>query len=119
MMRVGRLRRSDPSHPIVFLFLNLPFGVMSGYVTVTLGYLLSQGGVGTDQVAELIAVSVIPHTWKFLWAPIVDTTLSRKAWYVLTAMVSAVGIFAIGVPPANASSLRLLKWVVLVANVAL
>ena len=71
------------AHPFVFLVLILPFGVMSGYLTVTLAYLLSQAGMSVEQVAELVAVSFIPQTWKFLWAPIADTTLTRKTWYVM------------------------------------
>jgi len=31
-------------HPSVFLFLLLPYGVTSGYVTVTLGALLAKAG---------------------------------------------------------------------------
>jgi MFS transporter, PAT family, beta-lactamase induction signal transducer AmpG len=54
-------------------------------------------------------------TWKFLWAPIVDTTLSQTKWYLLAAVTTAVGIFAIGVIPANRSSLPVLAAVMLTA----
>jgi PAT family beta-lactamase induction signal transducer AmpG len=67
-----------PAHPIVFLFLIAPFGAMSGYLTVAVAYLLSQAGLSVEQIAEVIAVSYLPQTWKFLWAPIADTTLTRK-----------------------------------------
>ena len=86
MKRMSAARRT---HPIVFLVLILPFGVMSGYLTVAVAYLLTKAGVSVEQIAELIAVSFIPQTWKFLWAPLADTTLSRKTWYVLAAIVSA------------------------------
>ena len=66
------------AHPIVFLFLILPFGTMSGYLTVAVAYRLSRAGLGVDQIAGLVAVAFIPQTWKFLWAPVVDTTLGRK-----------------------------------------
>jgi MFS family permease len=106
------------AHPIVFLVLILPFGVMSGYLTVAVAYLLTKAGVGVEQIAELIAVSFIPQTWKFLWAPVADTTLSRKTWYVLAAIVSAAGIYLIGAVPATAGSIVVLYAVVLVSNVA-
>ena len=106
------------AHPIVFLFLILPFGAMGGYLTVAVAYRLSQAGLGVDQIAELVAVAFIPHTWKFLWAPVVDTTLGRKKWYLLGAIFSAIGIFAIGALPATAQSLPMLYVVVLLANLA-
>ena len=109
---------SDAPHPAVFLFLMLPFGVMSGYLTVTVVYLLTQAGVSVEQSAALVALSYVPHTWKFLWAPIVDTTLSRKRWYLLSAGVTAVGIYATGAMPADESSLPLLTAVVLISNLA-
>ena len=43
------------SHPIIFLLLILPFGIVSGNLTVTLAYTLSQAGVTTTLIAELIA----------------------------------------------------------------
>ena len=105
-------------HPVVFLVLILPFGVMGGYLAVTIVYLLTQTGVGVDESAALVALSYIPHSWKFAWAPLADTTLSRRAWYVLAAIVSAVGIYATGAVSATAASMPLLIAVVLISNVA-
>jgi PAT family beta-lactamase induction signal transducer AmpG len=105
-------------HPVVFLILILPFGVMGGYLTVTIVYLLTQAGVPVEASATLVALSYIPHTWKFAWAPIPDTTLSRKTWYLLAAGVSAVGICVTGIIPTAEESLPLLTGVVLIANVA-
>ena len=100
------------------MVLILPFGAMSGYLTVTVAYTLSQAGLSVEQVAELVAVSFIPHTWKFLWAPIADTTLARKTWYLLASVVSGVGIYATGAIPASAGNMMPLYTVVLVSNVA-
>src|SRR5207244_11910572 len=105
-------------HPWVFMVLILPFGVIGGYLQVAIAYLLARSGVPVAQVAALVAVGLLPHTWKFAWAPIADTTLSRKSWYVIAAVVSAAGIFAMGALPANRSSLGLLTTAVLMANVA-
>src|SRR3954468_18272211 len=91
---------------------------MGGYLSVTVGYQLTQNGVSVDEVAALIAASLIPQTWKFLWAPIADTTLTRKTWYLGAGLLSAIGIFLTGAVPANAASLPLLYAVVIVSNVA-
>ena len=106
------------THPWVFMVLILPFGVMGGYLTVTIAYLLSKAGLSVAQVAGLVALSYLPHTWKFAWAPIVDTTLSRKTWYAIAGVVSAVGIWATGVFKADPAHLAMLSVVVLVSNVA-
>lgn len=105
-------------HPAVFLFLILPFGAMSGYLTVSLAWVLTKAGVPLGGIAALIALSFLPHTWKFLWAPIVDTTLTRKRWYMIASVVSAAGIFTMGALPATTKSLGLLSGVVLVSNIA-
>jgi len=106
------------AHPIVFLFLIIPFGMMSGYLSVTIAYVLAQAGVSAGLIAGVIAASYIPHSWKFLWAPISDTTLTRKTWYLLAAGVSMTGVFALGAVPATEASLPLLTVVVLVSNIA-
>ncbi len=106
------------AHPAVFLLLIVPFGAMAGYVNVAVVYLLTQAGVSVEQSAALVALSYVPHTWKFLWAPIADTTLSRKKWYLLSASLSAVGIYASGAVPATPGSLPMLTAVVLLSNLA-
>lgn len=105
-------------HPSLFLLLILPFGVMSGYLTVTLAWQLTRAGVSVEQVATLIAVSFVPHAWKFLWAPIADSVWTRKGWYVLACLVSAAGMFAMGVLTTGGAPLPLLTAVVVTANVA-
>ena len=107
-----------PTAPAVYLVLMLPFGVMGGYLTVAVAYQLSHAGLSVEAIAALIAASYIPHTWKFLWAPIADTTLKRKTWYLLGAVVSAVGIWATGAVPAEARFVPLLYAVVIVSNLA-
>lgn len=105
-------------HPSVFLFLILPFGAMGGYVGVALAYLYSHAGISVAGVAGLVAVGIIPHTWKFAWAPLVDSTLTRKSWYMIASVVSAAGILATALFPIKASSLPALTIVILASNFA-
>lgn len=106
------------THPWVFLVLGSPFGIMSGYLTVTIAWQLSRAGIGVDAIASLIAVSFIPHTTKFLWAPLVDATFNNRGWYFVTGVLSAAGVLAIGLVPPNLHNLGLLTTVVLVSNFA-
>jgi PAT family beta-lactamase induction signal transducer AmpG len=107
-----------PPHPVIFLLLILPFGLASGYVTVTLAYQLSQHGADAAQVATIVAADLFPQTWKFLWAPIADTTLTRKAWYVIGALLTAAGVVACGLAPGGTSGLPLLWTLVLLMSTA-
>lgn len=70
-------------HPAVYSVLMLPFGAVGGYLTVALAFVLSHSGVSATEVGLLIATYGIPQALKFLWAPIVDTSFSRKSWYLL------------------------------------
>jgi PAT family beta-lactamase induction signal transducer AmpG len=81
-----------PVHPFLLTILILPLGVSTGFVSVTLGYLLSQAGVSVDKITALIAASLLPHIFKFIWAPIIDTTLSLKKWYWISSIITSVGI---------------------------
>ena len=103
------------THPIVYLLLCTPFGASNGYLVVTLGFLLSQAGVSVTAIAGLIALSLAPQTWKFLWAPIVDTTLNSKTWYFLAAVTTALTLGTIGFFPISQAGLFAIT-VLVVAN---
>jgi MFS family permease len=109
------LRRT---HPAVYLVLIIPFGVTNGYVSVTLGYLLAHAGVTAQSVAGLVAVYFVPQTWKFLWAPVADLTLTRKRWYLLSAALCMLGLIGLGAIAPQEKSLPLLSAVALGASLA-
>ena len=109
---------AETPHPAVFMFLIVPFGAMSGYLNVAVVFLLTQAGVSLEASAAVVALSYVPQTWKFLWAPIADMTLTRKRWYLIASIVSAIGIYALGAVPAVESSLGLLTVIVLLSSFA-
>jgi len=100
------------------MVLIIPFGLVTGFISVTLGYLLGKAGVKAEGVAALVAVSFIPQTWKFLWAPVADLTLTRKNWYALSAVFSGIGLAALGAIPPVGSSLPLMSAVAFGASLA-
>src|SRR5579863_7537490 len=73
-----------PPRPWHFFFLVLPYGVSFGFVSGALPYIARQQGVGVVAIGEVVAAAFAPHALKFLWAPIVDVTWSRKGWYSLS-----------------------------------
>src|SRR5262249_32473426 len=104
--------------PLAFAILIIPFGAISGYVTVAIDNLCTSHGLTVTDAALLVASGMFPHVWKFLWAPIVDTTLSRKKWYLLSVVLCAIGITAMSAIPLEKPNMRLLQTVIFVTNLA-
>jgi hypothetical protein len=105
-------------HPILYTLLILPFGAIGGFVGVALAFLATKNDLEVTDGAALIAVGMVPHTWKFVWAPVADTTLSRRAWYLLSVALCAIGVVAMAVIPLRKENLLLLEAVIFVTNLA-
>jgi len=97
----------DPAHestgtvhrPWIFAPLFAPFGISSGYVSVTLAFLLDRAGLPTATIATIIALSVWPQTVKMIWAPFVDTIGNPKVWYGIGALTVGSSILLMSVLP--------------------
>jgi MFS family permease len=107
-----------PTHPFALALLYLPFGMPSGYVSVTLAYVLVHAGFSVEQVADLVAVSYVPQTWKFAWAPVVDTTWGAKRWYVIGVVGTAGGMLGTAFVPAQQQYFRELMALVFLSSLA-
>ena len=101
------------------MVLIIPFGVVGGYATVTLPFQLKEAGATVAQIAALSALCILPNTWKFFWAPIVDLTLNQRKWYVLSGIVTAVSVGAMGFFPATKAGLAALSTLVFVGGLAI
>ena len=106
------------THPSVFMILIIPFGVMAGYVSVTIAFMFTRAGIPLVQVAPLVAMSLFPNIFKFLWAPLVDTTLTVKTWYIISNIITGLGIFLTGILPIKVESLTLLTIIIGLASFA-
>ncbi|MFO0833634.1 MAG: MFS transporter [Phycisphaerales bacterium] len=105
-------------HPSAFAALIIPFGAMSGFVSVSMAFLCTRNGLSVEDGALLVAAGMFPHMWKYLWAPIADTTLTRKRWYLISVVLSAIGITAMSAIAMSKGNMHLLEVVIFVANLA-
>lgn len=105
-------------HPIVYMFLVLPFGISGGYVSVGLAFLFGKVGISIESIAILSAAAVFVNVAKVLWAPLVDAYLTLKKWYILSCLVTAVGTLAMGFLPIKESSIVPLVIIICLSNVA-
>ncbi len=106
-------------HPAVWMLLFLPFGATSGLVSVTIGYLAKQQGLGDAAIAGLVAINLFPHTFKFFWAPLPDTLLTRRRWYFLSNVLSSITLIALGLVPVSAQNLDLLRALIFTNSLAI
>ncbi len=106
------------SHPAVYFVLFAPFSALSGYLAIAAAYALAQAKVPAEAIAGLLAVTFMPHAAKFLWAPIVDLTLTRKTWYMIGCIGSAAGMFITGLTPYKLESIPFLTAVAVAAGIA-
>jgi MFS family permease len=80
----------------------LPFGVASGFSGIAMPFLLRKAGLSVDRIAEITALCLVPSSYQFLWAPILDLGPRRKRWLVaLAAIGSACFFFALLLPIAT------------------
>jgi MFS transporter, PAT family, beta-lactamase induction signal transducer AmpG len=94
--------------PFAFFFLHLATVWPVGVVGLALASSLVRAGVSVRYIAGIIAASSLAFTFEFVWAPMVDSSLSRKTWYIIGAAVMCFCLFTMFLVPWNAKSVLLL-----------
>ncbi len=102
------------AHPAWFGVLILPFGIIQGYITVTLAYLYRNAGMSVQEIAGLVGLSLIPNIFRFVWAPLVDLSFTVKKWYSIATLLTAVGVVLLGLIPARSSSIPILSIIIFI-----
>jgi len=106
------------THPALFFLLYLPFGAIGGWLATPIEYLYARAGVSLAAFGAMISLTLFPQVIKVLWAPLVDTTLTLKAWYIVSLAFVAPGILLSGLLPPGAASMGALTALMLVASIA-
>jgi hypothetical protein len=103
-------------HPFVWTVLYLPFGALSGFVTVALTFLATKHGLSISEGALLNGAQMGTQWLKWLWAPVVDVTLTPRKWYVLSTAASALGVLAMAAVPLGPDTLPALLAIIAAAS---
>ena len=93
--------RATSCSPILFFFLHVCTAWPIGVVGLALASSLVKAGVPVQQTATIIAASALAFTLEFAWAPLVDSSFTRRAWYLLGAVVMCACLAALLVAPWN------------------
>lgn len=107
-----------PPHPFLYFLLFLPFGATSGFIMVTIGALAGKAHLPDSVIAGMVATNTLPHTWKFLWAPVVDTLWTARGWYISSNLVSSGVIIALGFIPIGAGTVDVMTTLIFINGVA-
>jgi MFS transporter, PAT family, beta-lactamase induction signal transducer AmpG len=65
--RISSMPRRDTINPVVFFFLVLPYGISSGFVSITLPFVLTRAGFSVATAVSIVAIGVSANLWRFLW----------------------------------------------------
>lgn len=108
--------RSTP--PLLFFFLLLPYGISTGFVSITLPFFLTRAGFSVATAAGIVALGISSNIWLFLWGPVVDLTLTPRRWYIIALITGAITLFVLGITPFQKNAAAMLTIMVLVSQIA-
>lgn len=83
-----------------------------------IGHYAHIAGMSDEAIAALIAMNILPHTWKFLWAPVVDTVWNGRGWYISANLVSSLAIMALGLVPIAPANVGILTALIFMNGLA-
>lgn len=89
----------ESTRPFLLFSLLLPYGISTGFASITLPFFLIRAGFSVASAAAIVALGVSANVWLFCWGPIVDLTLTPRRWYLLAVVISAATLFLLGITP--------------------
>jgi MFS transporter, PAT family, beta-lactamase induction signal transducer AmpG len=111
------MQRRSTMPPPLFGVLFVPAGMCQGFVSVVLGYVLSQHGVGVAVIAGLVGLRMLPDTWSFLAGPLIDSCLSCVRWYIISIVGLALCSVGFAYSPVEAADSALFAALCLASGI--
>lgn len=94
-----------------------------GFATIALLAILSEAGHGKAETATVVALAILPWTFKFIWGPIIDSVRFpalglRRPWIAFAQLMMAGTLLTAATSGAmdQDSTLQYLAWVFFVHN---
>jgi hypothetical protein len=115
-VQASALRTDSPnSPPSLFFFLQVCAAWPVGVVGIAVGSSLVKVGMDVRHSATVIAASTLPYSLEFLLAPIVDSSLTRRLWYIGGVTVMCLCLLLLLIAPWNVEALPLLAGLAFVS----
>ena len=112
------MAKRETTKPFTLFFLLLPYGISTGFASITLPFFLTRAGFSVASAAAIVALGVSANVWLFCWGPIVDLTLTPRRWYLLAVLVAAATLFLLGIIPFQQNAIAFLSAMVLISQIA-
>jgi PAT family beta-lactamase induction signal transducer AmpG len=112
------MRKPASTAPFTFFFLVLPYGVASGFASITLPFVLVQRGFSVTAAGFIVAIGISSNVWRFLWGPVADLTLTARKWYLIGLTTAAGTLAILGLIPLRPTEAGLVMAVVFISQVA-
>jgi MFS transporter, PAT family, beta-lactamase induction signal transducer AmpG len=112
------VRKRESTTPFTFFFLVLPYGISSGFVSITLPFVLTRAGFSVAISASIVAIGVSANLWRFLWGPVADLTLTARRWYLIGLATAAGTLLLLGLIPFRQNEVGILIVMVFISQVA-
>jgi MFS family permease len=110
-------QKISPSYYILFLV--IPTGISSGFIAVTLPWLLTaQKGFSVADTAIVVSTGLSANLWRFLWGPIADFTLSLRKWYFIALIACVASLFLLCFMPYSSQHMGVAMGMVFLSQVA-
>jgi len=103
--------------PQLYAFTAALGGATQGFVTVTLGYVLASRGFPVAAIATLVALRLLPETWRIVFGPIIDVSLNPRLWFFIAAGGAALCTLGFGLVPLEQSNMRVLAILTLALGI--
>lgn len=100
----------------IWTILYLPTGLVNGFVAIALTFFATQKGLTITQGSLLVGAQAFVSWMKWLWAPLVDVSLTPMRWYLLATISAALGMWALTVISLDAKNLTMLLVIVAITN---
>jgi MFS transporter, PAT family, beta-lactamase induction signal transducer AmpG len=112
------MREPRSTSPITIFWLVLSYGISSGFVSVTLPFVLTSAGFPVATSASIVAVGLSANVWRFLWGPIADLTLTLRRWYAVGLVACSATLLLLGLMPLRQNAVAILTAVIFLSQVA-
>ncbi|HLK40226.1 MAG TPA: MFS transporter [Polyangiaceae bacterium] len=84
---------SDRPLPAPFwAIVTLPFGLAAGFAGIAVPFGLRARGLSMTTIGTVSFVSQLPHIFKLLWSPALDSGPRRRSWFLASVVATAAAL---------------------------
>ena len=92
-----------------------------GFMTIALAAYLNAKGISLAETGQLLAMAILPWTFKLLWAPFIDSFNypamgRRRPWIIFAQLMMAITLISMAISDDLITNLTYLSWMFFLHN---